>query len=44
MRPDQWLQHLQQDAPDGLQRLDPVIDQVYRNYLYDGLDATRKHW
>ena len=44
MSPAQLLQHLQQDAPDVLQRLEPVIDQVYRDYLHDGLDATRKHW
>jgi hypothetical protein len=30
MTPDHLLQHLQQDAPDVLQRLDPVIDHIYR--------------
>jgi len=44
MSPDQLLQHLQQDAPDVLQRLEPVIDQVYRDHLQAALDATRKHW
>jgi len=44
MATDHLVQHLQQDVPDVLQRLEPVIDHVYRNYLHDALDATRKHW
>ena len=37
MSPDHLIQHLQQDAPDVLQLLEPVIDHIYRN----GLRATR---
>src|SRR6266849_5252917 len=44
MATDHLVQHLQEDVPDVLQRLEPVIDHVYRNYLHDALDATRKHW
>ena len=41
MSPDHLIQHLQQDAPDILQRLDPVIDHLYRTYLHDALDAPQ---
>ena len=44
MSSDHLIQHLQQDAPDVLQRLEPVIDHVYRTYLRDALDAPRKRW
>jgi hypothetical protein len=44
MSPDHLIQHLQQDAPDVLQRLEPVIDHLYRTYLRDALDAPRKRW
>ena len=41
---DHVVQHLHQDAPDFLQRLEPIIDRVYRDSLHDALDAPRKHW
>jgi hypothetical protein len=44
MSSDHLIQHLQQDAPDVLQRLEPVIDYIYRTYLRDALDAPRKRW
>jgi len=44
MSSDHLIQHLQQDSPDVLQRLEPVIDHIYRTYLRDALDAPRKRW
>jgi len=44
MSTDHVVQHLQQDVPDLLQRLEPVIDHVYRDSLHDALDPSRKHW
>lgn len=43
MSPDLLVQHVQQEAPDLLERLELVIDTVYHDHLQALLDLSRKH-